>query len=142
MVKRDLGKVHRGLGGVLSVVSLVAVVLLCGCGGVQFDSVWSDEAVKIDGIPLEWKGSTTWVQSPNVAVGVKNDKDYLYLCVSSPVREIAAQIAMRGFVVWLDPEGKKGKSFGIRCPVGPTMGTGKPREIGEVAQDDGNPRAR
>lgn len=114
---------------------LVAVTLLGGCGGMELESVWRDEGVTIDGIPLEWRGATTWVESPNVAIGVKNDADYLYLCVSSPVREIAVQIAMRGFVVWLDPEGKKGKTFGIRCPVGPAMGTGNPRELGELAQD-------
>ncbi len=113
----------------------VAILLLSGCGGVDLESVWREGGVTIDGIPLEWTGATTWVESPNVAIGVKNDEDYLYLCVSSPVREIAAQIAMRGFTVWLDPEGKKGKTFGIRCPVGSAMGTGHARELGDVAQD-------
>ena len=114
---------------------LGAVLLLTGCGGMEFESVWMDGGVAIDGVPLDWRGATTWVESPNVAIGVKNDEHYLYLCVSSPVREIATQIAMRGFTVWLDPEGKKGKTFGIRCPVGPTMGTGRPDKLGDVAQD-------
>ena len=89
----------------------------------------------IDGIPSEWRGATTWVQSPNCAVGVKNDADYLYLCLSSPLEEIAVQIVMRGFTVWLDPEGDGGRTFGIHCPIGSPMGTGKPKELGEVARD-------
>jgi hypothetical protein len=120
----------------LSTLTLLsAVLLLVGCGGLEFESVWMDDGVAIDGVPLDWRGATTWVESPNVAIGVKNDEHYLYLCVSSPVREIATQIAMRGFTVWLDPEGKKGKAFGVRCPVGPTMGTGRPDKLGDVAQD-------
>jgi hypothetical protein len=120
----------------LSTLTLLgAVLLFAGCGGMEFESVWMDGGVAIDGVPLDWRGATTWVESPNVAIGVKNDEHYLYLCVSSPVREIATQIAMRGFTVWLDPEGKKGKTFGIRCPVGPTMGTGRPDKLGDVARD-------
>ena len=114
---------------------LALVLLLAGCGGMRLESVWSDEAVTIDGVPLEWSGATTWVESPNVAIGVKNDADYLYLCVSSPLRQIATEIAMRGFTVWLDAKGKKGKTFGIRCPVGPTMGTRDPGEMHEMARD-------
>jgi hypothetical protein len=114
---------------------LIIVLVSTGCGGLNLGSVWRTEPVTIDGIPLEWKGATTWVENPNVTIGVKNDDEYLYLCLASPVREIAAQIAMRGFIVWLDPEGKKGKTFGVRCPVGPAMGTGKPKELSEVTRD-------
>jgi hypothetical protein len=117
------------------VCMLTAVLLLAGCGGMKLESVWSDEAITIDGVPLEWSGATTWVESPNVTIGVKNDADYLYLCVSSPLRHIATEIAMRGFTVWLDPKGKKRKTFGIRCPIGPTMGTGDPGEMREMARD-------
>jgi hypothetical protein len=116
-------------------IALAAILLLSGCGGLEIKSVWTNEAVKIDGVPAEWEGATTWVESPNVAVGVKNDDDYLYICLSSPVREVAVQIALRGFTVWLDPKGKKGKTFGIRCPIGPEMGTGNPGELRKLAED-------
>jgi hypothetical protein len=117
------------------VVMLIASLHLCGCGGLEIDSVRTGGDVKIDGVPLDWRGATTWVESPNVTIGVKNDDDYLYLCLSSPVREVAAQIAMSGFTVWLDPEGKKGKTFGIRCPVGAAGGMGNPEELGNLAHD-------
>jgi hypothetical protein len=125
----------RGLRAVLIAVTLVTVLSLAGCGGLTIESVRREGEIVIDGIPIEWRGATTWIESPNCAIGVKNDDDYLYLCLSSPLEEIAVQIVMRGFTVWLDPAGDKGKTFGIRCPVGFPMGTGKPRELGEVARD-------
>jgi hypothetical protein len=119
----------------LAVAMLTAAVHIAGCGGLKIASVWRDDDIVIDGIPTEWKGATTWVQSPNCAVGVKNDADYLYLSLSSPLEEIAVQMVMRGFTVWLDPEGDKGRTFGIHCPIGSPLGTGKPKELGEVARD-------
>jgi hypothetical protein len=118
-----------------AIVVVIASLHLSGCGGLEINSVRSDGDVKIDGIPLDWRGATTWVESPNVTIGVKNDDDYLYLCLSSPVREVAAQIAMYGFTVWLDPEGKKDKTFGIRCPIGAAGGMGNPGDLEKLAQD-------
>jgi hypothetical protein len=103
---------------VLGLALAVGAAVLGGCGGLNITSVWRDRDVVIDGVPAEWEGTSTWVENPNVAVGVMNDSQYLYLCFSTPVRGIAAEVIHGGLTVWFDPKGRLNKTFGIRCPVG------------------------
>jgi hypothetical protein len=122
----------------LALAIIVQVCWLGGCGGKNFRSVWRDREVGIDGVPAEWQGTTTYIEDPNVAVGVMNDDDYLYVSLSTPVREVESQIVFRGLTVWFDPGGRKAKRFGIRCPVGMAM---RPGEFGRRAEREGNRKA-
>ncbi|HVP58061.1 MAG TPA: hypothetical protein VMU02_08160, partial [bacterium] len=97
---------------------VAGLVLISGCGGLQITSAWRDRDVVIDGVPSEWQGPSAWVENPNVAISAMNDDDYLYLCFSTPVHGIAAEIVQQGMTVWFDPQGKANKVFGIHCPVG------------------------
>jgi hypothetical protein len=124
-------------------VLLALVAGLAGCGGLTLMSVWRDRDVVIDGVPAEWHGANTWVENPNVAVAVMNDDDYLYLCFSTPLRAIAAEVIHRGLTVWFDPAGKSNRVFGIRCPVGfsvPSAGVGAPGGTPEPDRMRGAPR--
>jgi hypothetical protein len=101
-----------------SAILLAFVLALAGCGGRDITSKWRDGDIVIDGIADEWRGSRTYIESPNIALGVMNDEEYLYLSLSTPVRSVAAQIVAFGMTVWLDAEGGERKNFGVRCPVG------------------------
>lgn len=103
--------------------AVVGLIACCGCGGLELASVWADRQVATDGIPTEWEGATTWIEKPNSAIGVMNDGEFLYLCFSSPLKSVAAQVIRQGLTVWFDPEGGKEKTFGVRCPVRFAPGT-------------------
>jgi hypothetical protein len=134
---------------------LALAAAVAGCGGLALQSVWRQGDVAIDGTPAEWEGATTWVENPNVAIGVVNDQYYLYICLSSPVRSIVTQVVRNGLTVWFDAEGKKGKKVGIRCPLGAAppgkpgapgaprapVGLGEADKIREVAGDSDQFRA-
>jgi hypothetical protein len=89
-----------------------------GCGKVKIESAWCAREIVADGQPDEWQGATTYIKETGVAVGVRNDRDNLYVCMSTGDPEIAGSMLRQGFTVWFDPEGGKEKVFGVRCPLG------------------------
>jgi len=119
----------------LALLVLGDLVVIAGCGGLQMHSVWRDRDVVIDGVPSEWEGNATWVENPNISIGVMNDDDYLYLCLSTPVRGVAAQIMHQGMTVWFDPRGRGDKVFGIHCPIGFSGPPSERDRLGDVARD-------
>ncbi|HTY37892.1 MAG TPA: hypothetical protein VMH23_12315 [Bacteroidota bacterium] len=64
-----------------------------------------------------WKDATMLVPGPEVLVGIKNDKENLYLCLITSNRMTQTQMLALGTTVWFDPAGSKAKSFGIQFPV-------------------------
>ena len=97
---------------------LVLTAFLAGCNELELKSNWRDRDIVIDGDAREWSGLTTYVEKGNIAVGVTNDDENLFLCFHSPTREVAGQIVMHGLTVWFDPEGGSDKDLGIHCPIG------------------------
>jgi hypothetical protein len=54
----------------------------------------------------------------NLFLGVRNDTDYLYVCLASEDQAVISRILRQGMILWFDPEGGKEKTFGIKYPVG------------------------
>jgi hypothetical protein len=67
-------------------------------------------------------------------VGLLNDEHHLYVCLTTMDRITATQIAASGFNVWLDPEGGRKKTFGIRFPLG-MQESENPKKIRESMRD-------
>ena len=98
---------------------LVGMFLSQGCSSqLKLDSRWSPQQINIDGDESDWQGALTYVDGKNVSIGMKNDGEFLYLCLVSTDRMLQRQMMMRGFTVWFDPDGGKEKTFGIRFPIG------------------------
>jgi hypothetical protein len=115
---RRIGRWRPVWRPVAACAMLVAAVMLGGCRELKLASSWAPPQAAADGVPTEWEGKTTFIESPNVAVSVMNDRDNLYLLLATPNSRLAAEMMVRGLVVWFDPAGGKAKTFGIRCPVG------------------------
>lgn len=119
-------------GRVIVAGLLLSASFLAGCNELELKSAWRDREIVIDGDATDWRGLTTYVEKGNIAVGVTNDADDLFICLHSPTSEVAEQIVMRGLTVWFDPEGGFDKRFGIRCP----MGGGEMRKRGDRGEMD------
>ena len=96
---------------------LFAAAVLNGCGK-KLDSRPLDRQIKIDGRDDEWRDARIYLDNLQASFGLLNDGDYLYLSLglTDPVRQ--RQVLATGFTVWFDAEGKKGKTFGVRFPLG------------------------
>lgn len=102
----------------ISILSLLAAFTLIGCSSsLELTSGWTSQELKIDGSGAGLRESTTNIPGPDVLVGIRNSKDYIYVCMVTSNRMTQMQMLALGCTVWIDGEGKKDKSFGVRFPV-------------------------
>ena len=97
---------------------LLALFCLTACGTTKLESKWRDRPVVVDGADGDWARAKFIIEKTPVTMGLLNDDEYLYLCLTTMDRPLQMQIARRGFTVWFDPKGGKGKKYGIRFPLG------------------------
>lgn len=103
-------------------VNWISAVLLgtgiIGCvGAIQINSSWNDRTITVDGVASDWGPTLQPITSPPVTLGVRNDKEFVYICLSTGDRFLQSQILNNGLTVWFDPQGGQEKTFGIRFPV-------------------------
>lgn len=84
---------------------------------MELTSEWTGRDVAIDGKSADWPDMQARIAGPDVRIGIKNDKDNVYVCLTSPSRSTQFQMLALGTTVWFDAEGKKNKTFGIQFPV-------------------------
>jgi len=111
----------------LVLVSIGTSVIGCA-GSVELAGGWRDREITIDGQAADWQDATTFLKESNVSVGVRNDGEYLYVCLVTTDRRMQTRIAGLGFTVWIDPQGGKARSFGIRFPLGAPMQGRRPMD--------------
>ncbi|KPL18929.1 MAG: hypothetical protein AMJ92_05465 [candidate division Zixibacteria bacterium SM23_81] len=101
----------------LGIIIATLATSLVGCGGQELTSTWRDREVTIDGVDDEWENAMTYVEDKNVAIGLLNDQEYLYICLASIDFQRVHQMIGSGLTVWFDPKGGKKKTFGINFPL-------------------------
>jgi hypothetical protein len=102
----------------ITMIVIILATSLVGCGGQELTSTWRDREVTIDGVDAEWENAVTYVEDKNVAIGLLNDGEYLYICLASIDFQRVHQMIGSGLTVWFDPEGGKEKTLGINFPLG------------------------
>lgn len=99
-------------------VSCFLVLMLTGCSSsLELSSGWTDQELAITGDGSRWKDATTKIAGPEVFVGIKNDKDNLYICLMTSNPATQLQMLGLGCTAWFDTRGNKNKTFGIQFPV-------------------------
>lgn len=126
--------------------ALIIITIAAGCKMQEVVGCWASGPIKIDGQRSEWtKIPATYFEDQDVAIGLCNDNDYLYLFFSFNNQTWARAIQSTGLTLWLDGEAKKNKDLGICYKGGPTpdkMGMGdrpnmpEGREQNEDMPDD------
>ena len=109
---------HLAVFAILA-VALLAAIPAARTADLEWTSTWRGEPIRIDGNAEDWHGLTLPVEKQRFSVGLQNDAEALYLCVTTRDRVLAAQIARQGLMVWLDPGSEKPKKhvFGIHFPI-------------------------
>jgi hypothetical protein len=107
-----------------AVLGLAAILAAAGsgCGGAEFDSSFRRAPVAVDGSDSDWVHALTYVENIKSFVGIRNDDEYLYLCLVCENHETSRRFLMGGLTLWFDPTGEEKETFGIRYPLG--MGAG------------------
>jgi len=104
-------------------LTLFASSFLAGCGSTaDMSSTWNNNPVTIDGDANEWGSGLTNVKDTKLFVGIQNDQDFMYLCLTSPDRQFRRQLVGMGLTVWFESEG--GHRVGVLYPIG-MLGQGR-----------------
>ena len=118
------------------VLSLFVALILAGCGGLELGSQWRDREVTIDGQATEWQDARVYLPDIGGAIGFLNDDEFLYVHMVTGRDDLLRQIVGAGMTVWFNPNGDKGKVFGIRFPIG-MKGSGSHAKRGNDQKDIG-----
>jgi hypothetical protein len=102
----------------LMMILIISATSLIACGGQELTSTWRDREVTVDGLDAEWQGAVSYIEKENIAIGLLNDEDYLYICLATVDARRVRQILGSGLTLWFDPEGGKEKRLGINFPLG------------------------
>jgi hypothetical protein len=103
---------------IIAAMGILFAWILNGCSTtVQMTSSWNDKTITIDGSDADWGTSLNPVAHSPVAVGIRNDGEFLYVCLSTQDPFLQAQILNRGLTLWFDPKGGEEEAFGIHFPL-------------------------
>lgn len=92
-------------------------ILAGGCSSTaELSSSWNANQIVVDGHADDWGGHFFYLKDSHVSLGLRNDQDFLYVCLMSSEGQFRRQMMGLGLTVWLDPE--DGKKWGIHYPMG------------------------
>ena len=95
----------------LAVAAMAAAVGLSAQSGMT--ATWRAQPIVIDGLLADWRALGALDRGPEL--GAVNDEEFLYLAVSGKEPHLLPPLAT-GLIVWIDPAGRRDRTFGIRVP--------------------------
>jgi hypothetical protein len=102
----------------VAIVLAASVAVMIPVATVSADdpliSQWKPDGLRIDGVITDWPAQT--FVSKEVAASVVNDSQDLYVLVATGDSAVITQLTRAGLIVYLDPKGGKGRTFGVRIP--------------------------
>jgi hypothetical protein len=99
-------------------ILILFIFMHIGCSTLQLESTWKDRDITLDGKGGDWLGAKYYFEDSAVSVGLINDEQHLYVSMMTENPMIRAQVMRQGLTVWIDPQGGKDKTFGIKYPIG------------------------
>lgn len=120
---------------------VLAGALMEGCSATaKLASSWNNNEVVIDGLATEWRSHFFYLEDFQISLGLRNDADFLYLCLMAPEGQFQRQMVGLGLMVWLESE--DGKKLGIHYPIGlRSYGRRTPVDRGETGDPDASATA-
>lgn len=70
--------------------------------------------MKVDGVIFDW--STLFSATKEVSVAAANNHDRLVIALATSDAKVKQRLLAAGVIVYLDPQGKKAKAYGVRIP--------------------------
>ena len=98
---------------------VLIIFTVTACSSVKYISSWNDNNITVDGDQSDWTNKLKYIEDERAAVGVFNDDNNLYLCLTTDDRGKIMQILNLGMTLWIRPDKDNEKTFGIRYPLIP-----------------------
>lgn len=89
-----------------------------GCSSTtELTSTTTENNIVINGDASDWGANLKYLSDEKVAVGVSNDNNYFYLCLTTNDMSKVMPMFAKGFIVWLENENNDENTIGIRYPL-------------------------
>lgn len=111
-----LQNIHKiFLPAILLSLPIILSLAISGCKTEQIQCHWPSQPIIIDGQMTEWEDrANIYFEENGVLLGLRNDDENLYILFRFRDRSWLRAIRMTGLTIWLDGQGNKDKTFGIR----------------------------
>jgi hypothetical protein len=96
--------------------SFFVLIFFFGCSSTPELISTTGNNIVIDGNDSDWGANLKYLPDEKVAVGVSNDDNYFYLCLTTSDLSKVMPMFGAGFTVWLENE-KNDSTLGIRYPL-------------------------
>lgn len=100
----------------LLILPLFILIIFAGCGTTPELISTTPNNISIDGNAADWGANLKYFPDEKAAIGVSNNNQYLYLCLTTNDLGSIMPMFAKGFVVWLENE-KSDSSIGIKYPL-------------------------
>ncbi len=84
---------------------------------VTLESGFRERPITVDAKLEDWRDTLVFVKQANLAIGLFNDQDDLFVCIQSRDPGVNFQILNLGLTAWFAPRGADGRRFGIEYPL-------------------------
>jgi len=99
------------------VLILFMVFTFSGCSSYSVISKKFNKPIVVDGKLNDWNGKLRYFKDEKMAVGVSNDSENLYICLSTANQSNITKMLHMGFTIWLEPGNEKDETIGIQYPI-------------------------
>ena len=103
---------------VFSAIFLFTINFIIGCASApELTSAEIQNPIAIDGNASDWGTKLKYLKDQNVALGVTNDDEYFYLCLTTADMGKVMPMFAGNFTVWIENEKDDNNTIGIRYPL-------------------------
>ncbi len=96
----------------------ILTVLMTGCSStVELTSTPVQGPISINGDAADWGTNLKYIPDEKAAVGISNDNNYFYLCLTTGDMGKVMPMFAGGFTVWLENESNNNAEIGVKYPL-------------------------
>lgn len=94
------------------------LIIFAGCGSTpQLTSTPVEHPITIDGQTSDWGTNLKYLSDEKVGLGIANDSNYLYLCMTTNDMGKVIPMFAGGLIVWIQDENSNESTIGIKYPL-------------------------
>lgn len=136
MLRNDLVPWFSGVAAVLLLMFGLARPV---SATLTVESLPANRTITVDGATTEWRGLALAYLGKSVHIlGVARDRSNLYLMWRFSDRRLARRVMARGVTIWLNGDGKKKESFGVRYAGSEGLARSLKKEMAATRRRAGN----
>lgn len=99
-------------------IAFAFTILIAGCSSsIEMTSMPVSAGININGDAADWGTNLKYIPDEKAAVGISNDRNYFYLCLTTSDMSKVMPMFVGGFTVWLEDENNGNEVIGVKYPL-------------------------